>query len=286
LPGVLWLAYFFFRRGRWSISFGNVCRVFLWGCACTIPAGLLEHITDARVDHEGFAWSAAASFLLVAPIEEFFKLASVWIAIYRSPDFKEPGDGLFYAATAAIGFASVENLIYAFFLGPKVVLLRLFFATPAHILFASMWGYAMGLARFERSEELTTILKGLAASIGLHGAYDTLAALNRSGNPLALVPVIALIGLMGWIAYRLARELRRRRRAPIGQGAIVCCPTCGALTLENDMRCCRCEALLPLIETDAVRYCGTCRAVLTPGCNVCARCGDQIDLSRLWPPAA
>ena len=58
------------------------------------------------------AMAAGASFLVIAPIEEFAKLLAVWIAVYRTQDFREPIDGIIYSATAALGFACIENVIY------------------------------------------------------------------------------------------------------------------------------------------------------------------------------
>ena len=154
VPGLLWLLYFYRRAGHNPRSFANVGRVFLWGCACTIPTFIVENVTGAGLRQETLVRSAEASFLLIGPIEEFFKLVAVWISIYRRSDFQEPNDGIVYAATAALGFASVENTIYMGLLGPAIVVPRALFATPAHVMFASMWGYSMGLARFRREGEL------------------------------------------------------------------------------------------------------------------------------------
>jgi RsiW-degrading membrane proteinase PrsW (M82 family) len=183
--------------------------VFGWGCACTIPTFIVENFTGAGLSQESLVRSAEVSFLLIGPIEEFFKLAAVWISIYRRPDFQEPNDGIVYAATAALGFASVENTIYMGLLGPAIVVPRALFATPAHVMFASMWGYSMGLARFRREGELLTIARGFLIAASLHGFYNFLVAVYPGTAMLSLIPLMAF---MGWLMNHrnFARNIRFR----------------------------------------------------------------------------
>jgi RsiW-degrading membrane proteinase PrsW (M82 family)/rRNA maturation protein Nop10 len=282
LPGLTWLLFFYFRgRRRNDRIFGHMLWVFLWACVLTVPAEVFERLANASVDQETLAQSVIASFLLIAPIEEFVKLLAVWVAVYRSPDFREPTDGLLYSTTAAIGFACAENIRFSLHLmgmiGPDVLLLRIFFATPAHIMFASIVGYAMGLARFQRDRELLTVLKGLLGAILLHGIYDTIVAANPEIGPLALIPLMIF---MGWLMHRLIRAFRRNYPfPPIGEGALICCPTCGAYTLEKNERCARCGTRVPIMEREAPRFCGRCRARLDPRRDVCPRCGASVATS-------
>lgn len=254
-------------------------RVFLWGCVLTVPAGLLEHITNARVEQETLLQSARVSFLLIAPVEEFFKLLAVWIGIYRRRDFREPTDGLIYSITSGLGFASVENVVYMAFFGPHVLLLRAVFATPAHVMFSAMWGYSMGVARFRRERELLTILKGLLVAIVLHGAYNFLVAVSPTTGVISLIPLMVL---MAWLMNRRIQHFRANYPFPsIGKGPLVCCPTCGAYTLEAGEHCSRCGAIIPQMEIDAPRFCGICRARIDPSRDVCRRCGQPTGFTEL-----
>jgi len=283
VPGLLWLLYFHRKGGHNSRSFSNVARVFLWGCACTIPTLIVENVAGAGLRQENLLRSAEASFLLIGPIEEFFKLIAVWLSIYRRRDFQEPLDGIVYAATAALGFASVENTIYMGLLGPSIVLPRALFATPAHVMFASMWGYSMGLARFRREGELLIIAKGFLIAASLHGFYNFLVAVYPGTAMLSLIPLMAF---MGWLMnYRIQEFRKNFPFPPLGQGALICCPNCGAFTLEDSERCSRCGFVVPLLETDTPRFCARCRARLDPCREACIRCGERASLGRLCPPA-
>jgi protease PrsW len=283
VPGLLWLWYFHRKASQNQRSFANIGRVFLWGCACTIPTFVLENVTGAVLPQENLVSSAEVSFLLIGPIEEFFKLVAVWIGIYRSRDFREPIDGIVYAATAALGFASLENIMYMGLFGPDIVVRRALFATPAHVMFASMWGYSMGLARFRREGELMTITRGFLIAASLHGFYNFLVAVYPGTAMLSLIPLMAF---MGWLMNHRIQEFSKKYPFPsLGEGALISCPNCGAYTLESSDKCGRCGFAVPLLETDAPRFCGHCRALLDPCRETCARCGEPAGLAKLCPPA-
>ncbi|MBI4964324.1 MAG: PrsW family intramembrane metalloprotease [Desulfomonile tiedjei] len=249
-------------------------RVFCAGLLCTIPTGIVEHFTGAGLVQDTLLRSAEMSFFLIGPLEELSKLVAVWLIIYRSSDFREPLDGIIYAGTAAVGFASVENIIYLLHLGPGIIVSRVLFATPAHVMFSSMWGYSMGLARFRREGELKTILSGFILAAFLHGTYNFLVAFNPKAAVFLLVPLLVF---MGWLMNSKIQQFRRDLRFPVlGQGALIYCPNCGAYAPEESDSCLRCGLDIPLLETDAPRFCGKCRARLDPCAEACASCGALV----------
>jgi len=239
-------------------------------------------VTGAGLIQETVLKSAWTSYFLIGPIEEIFKLIAVWVAVYRTSDFREPIDGIVYSASAALGFASVENIVYLAWMGPEVVVSRAVFATPAHVMFSAMWGYSMGLARFDRDGELLIVVKGFLLAAGFHGTYNFLVALHPKAAMITLIPLMVL---MAWLMNQKIQEFRRTYPFPaIGEGPLISCPACGAYTLELGETCSRCGSTIPLVESDAPRFCGRCRAMLDPCLESCPRCGMQAYLSRLCPP--
>lgn len=211
--------------------------------------------------------------MLIAPIEEFFKLMAVWVFIYRSYDFNQPALGVVYSTTAAIGFACVENVAYITQLGPDVLILRLVFATPAHILFSCQWGYALGIARFQKNGEMWIVTKGFFLSVILHGAYNSIAVMSPG---FALVSLVPLMVFMVWYGVKRIRETRTHHRyAKDRPEAIVVCPVCEAHNLESDTICARCGVKIPEPGVDALRLCSRCRADLAFGEYTCSRCGKR-----------
>jgi protease PrsW len=285
VPGAVWLTYCYWKgRGRRK-SFSPVLRVFLWGCASTLPTGLIEHVTGAGLMQETILRSAGVSFFLIGPIEEGFKLLAVWFAIYRSPEFREPIDGIFYGATAALGFASIENAIYLGQMGPDVLVSRVLFATPAHVLFSSMWGHSLGLARFKREGELLVVLRGFLMASFMHGLYNFLVAVDPKSAIVSLIPLMAF---MGWLMVRRIREfLSASPFPPLGEGALIVCPQCGAYAPEDEEVCPRCGYPIYPLDPEESRYCGWCRAPLDPlePCrDRCPRCGHAVPLSHWCAP--
>jgi RsiW-degrading membrane proteinase PrsW (M82 family) len=280
VPGLAWLLYVYFTDRGDANRFPDALKVFVWGCGCTVPAFVLESVTGATVVRPDLApdytQSAINCFLLIAPIEEGAKMAAVWGAVYRSPSFRSPSQGLFFAATAALGFASVENVYYMYCLGPEVLLLRLLFATPAHVLYSSFWGYSMGVARFQREEELITTAKGFGLSTLMHGGYNMLVAI-RPGMGLGVAALLPLMALMVWLTARRVKTFREHYPYPeISEGPLTRCPTCGAFTPESEPACVRCGLSLQNSADYVERYCRRCRSPLEPDNPKCSRCGAPI----------
>lgn len=259
--------------------FSSMLKVFALGAISTIPAQILEQLCGASLQQETFWISLAMSFLLIGPIEEGFKLLAVWLGAYRGPAFKEPLDGIRYAVTAALGFAGIENLVYVGHLGPGVLLMRAFYATPAHILFAAMWGYSLGLARFRRNDEFMTVVKGYAIASALHGSYNALVAMNPKAAPISLVPLIVF---MVWLARKKIHNFKGNFPFPsFGDVIVTACPSCGAYNSETSETCERCGFPVFPLEPDAPRFCGRCRARLPRDSRQCSRCLKD---KRTWGP--
>jgi RsiW-degrading membrane proteinase PrsW (M82 family) len=198
-PGVFWLWYFYRRDVLEPEPAWLIARTFLLGLLITLPAGIGEGL----IAWAGFSdWTLA---VIVAPIvEEAAKFAVVWFTVFRDREFDEPIDGIEYAAAAALGFASLENARYvvlAYLNSPIEAIdtfaFRAIFSVPAHALISSVWGYALGRAKFSsRPGTEGIILGGIIAAIILHAAFNLLALLQMW---IALVAMIILLVPLMWV---------------------------------------------------------------------------------------
>jgi len=134
----------------------------------------LERLGVARAIHNPMEIlpMLAYSFLFVALVEECSKFAVLMIYPYRQSFFNEPFDGILYAVVIAMGFATLENLLYASRFNLNAIVLRAFTAVPAHASFAVIQGYFVGKAKFKPEKRWKLMGFGLLASICLHGFYD------------------------------------------------------------------------------------------------------------------
>lgn len=119
--------------------------------------------------------SFVSAFLISAGIEEMLKWIVLFYFIYHHAEFDEPYDGILYAVAISLGFATVENVLYAMsnqvFFG--TVLLRGLLPVSGHALFGVMMGYYLGLAKFTKQwKSRRILLYSLLIPWFWHGVYD------------------------------------------------------------------------------------------------------------------
>ena len=114
-PGIFWL-WFFYRKDKLEPEPKSlVARTFFWGMVVALPVAIVEVLVADPLGVLGAGILDARVLLVVlaAPIiEEYGKFFVVRRTMYDHPEFDEPMDGIVYAAAAALGFASVENVVY------------------------------------------------------------------------------------------------------------------------------------------------------------------------------
>lgn len=311
IPGLLWL-WFFYTRDRYEPEPKKVVLLtFALGGIFAAPALVLELSVDALFPFQErvvralvsggdipLGLTAAVCFLVVGPIEELCKWGAVAVYAARHRAFDEPLDGIIYASAAALGFASVENMLYVagaehVGVGALVLLLRGLLAVPGHVMFAAFWGYGLGarLVGPRRPWRLPAML--LAAALA-HGAWNF--TLMYADARIFFVPLAVALA---WATLRFIRWGRRNspfRPSMLGLGApaqpapgstglrcVRCgrtgavgyrpCASCGGWVLPAVLLCPACTA--PLVER-LDRFCKSCGAALTAPVLRCARCDLEL----------
>ncbi len=197
-PGLFWLWFFRRKDDLEPEPRGRLVKVFLLGCASALLLlVLLPRLNPLlRPDHPGLLRDLVEIFILVALFEEGVKLLAFYLGAWRSKDLDEPLDGIIYGIAAALGFASVENVIYLIATGdPAVVVFRSCTATLGHVVFTGTMGFFFGLAKFRRQPRRILLMAvGLLLAVGLHGLYDLL--LMPGHGKLGLVAILGLLPLL------------------------------------------------------------------------------------------
>jgi protease PrsW len=169
----------------WMIYLGDKCRpgqkglmirTFFYGVGIAIPVAFIESFIYRGPVQGDISLAAAAylSFVVAGVTEETAKFLTMRFGAYKSLYFSQPEDGLLYTASVALGFATLENVIYVFSFGLEVILARGLFSNLAHVLFSSLWGYPLGLTKFGFIKHKIFIYLGLAGAIAAHGVFDFL----------------------------------------------------------------------------------------------------------------
>ncbi len=205
-PAFLIMVYVYFRDKYEKEPIGLILKGFLLGAIIIFPVGLIENsIKDFAVGFDKIPKAAYDGFLVAGATEEIFKFLMVFILIWRNPNFNEKFDGIVYAVSVALGFATIENLFYVFSNNSlQVGLLRAFTAVPAHAIFGIVMGFYLGLARFSQNKKGRWLLMALFLPWLLHGIYDFIL---MSGHPLLLLTFIPFLIFMYRHGLRRMKEL-------------------------------------------------------------------------------
>lgn len=216
-PGVLWLWYFY-RLDRYEPEpLRLIVKVFCGGLLMVLPAGLLEQFWRPQIvaslqqgDWRGYLTMA---FLVVAVIEEGLKTGFLWWLIGKNRELNEPVDGVIYGITLGLGFASLENFLWANLFGLGVAALRAVVTTLAHASFTGWVGYYISRYKLESPKRPGLVWVGFLVAWATHGSYDFLLFLR---TPVASVMAFLLIGAL---LFGLSRAIKRLvANSPFKQG--------------------------------------------------------------------
>ena len=208
---ILWLQYFDLKDGLRPEPRRMILLGFVAGALAAPVASLAYKALGWLGVTTGTTAPGETAYLLgvVGPVEEGAKFLAAWLFCFRSRHFDEPIDGLVYAAAVSVGFASIENALYAGLVSWPIQLARAATTPLTHSVFASLWGFGAGKALLgpgRPGARAFWIVVPLAAAALAHGLYD--AALVTLGVPSVASGVVLVL----WaFLIRHARALVRGR---------------------------------------------------------------------------
>ncbi len=212
LPSILLFLYIY-THDEHPEPKGLVLKVALVGALSAVPViavvyGVNQLFSPPAHPLLKAAWSA---FIEAAIPEEFFKLATVLLVVYRHPAFDEPFDGIVYCAMASLGFATLENILYVSSGGLNIAIARALTAVPLHAFCGVIMGYYLGRARFSSGLKNTGFwFAALFWPILYHGLYDwAIFSFNNTQNGLFL---LATLGVLIWTIVAGVLKMRRLER--------------------------------------------------------------------------
>ncbi len=215
MPVIFWAAYHYHKDRHMPEPVGNLVLCFGLGILSFYLGKLMYMGLDLlglRFNAFVLAESSRAGFLAysvlaIGGIEESAKLLPFLIVALRFKAFDEPVDGIIYAAFIALGFATVENILYLQYADGLEMIGRGFASPLVHIMFASIWAFNIGLAFLQRRRLTGIVLKYLGLAALAHGVYDFIVI----ALPLSALPLSALLILAIWLwRMHLIRDLHRR----------------------------------------------------------------------------
>ena len=198
-----------------------VLKVMLMGAIFALPCGFIESgmesILQQYYDPETIKYAFMENTVGVALIEELSKWLVFLFFVWKSKDFDHTFDGIVYGASASLGFAAIENVMYVIDYGTGVSISRAIFSIPGHTTFGLFMGYYMSLAKM-RSVNKKFIglakIKALLIPTILHGIYDFLLS-EQAGNLTYLF--IFYVIFLDIISLKLIRKQSKKDESFYGE---------------------------------------------------------------------
>ncbi|RTE10486.1 glutamic-type intramembrane protease PrsW [Paenibacillus whitsoniae] len=201
-PGLALLSYFYLKDRYAPEPIHLVIRMFVFGVLLVYPTMVLQ---QALIQEFGEG-TLVSSFFLSGGVEEFLKWLILYHIILRHEAFDEPYDGIVYAVAVSLGFATLENIIYAFLNASSfsALLMRALLPVSGHALFGVMMGYYMGKAKFSPNHRYRYLWFSMLLPMLWHGGFDYILLVFKTSWVWVMLPFMALL----WI-----RSLWRVNRA-------------------------------------------------------------------------
>ena len=202
LPVLLIIIYIYKKDKKEKEPLGLVLKTLIWGAILSLPCAgvemLMELILGAFFEQGTVSYAAAENIIGVALIEELAKYIVIMRFIWKNDNFDYRYDGIVYAASASLGFAALENVLYLLNFGTDISLGRALFSIPGHTTFGVFMGLyisrakeAMCSGKTFRMKRLK--IKALLVPTIIHGIYDFLLDDSLQENYFYLFIVFVII---------------------------------------------------------------------------------------------
>ncbi len=284
-PTMVLLSFLYIRDKYEKEPLALLAKAFLFGCLSVVPVIVMELQLTKLNPFTGLAGTAFDAFVVAGLVEELFKLGAVYLAVYRSPHFNEPYDGVIYAASASLGFATIENIGYVFSHGLGTGISRAVLAVPGHALWGIAMGFYMGAAKFAPAQRRPRLwLLSFVIPVVLHGAYDLIAYNMNTILSILMYPLVAYLWVTGLrqidrasaaSPFRVFGALGRPASQPLAAGGTASTPTLladPAKSAASDLV----AGVQPDVDEQGLQImkpCPTCHGSLRVGAQVCPYCG-------------
>lgn len=203
LAPALALLSFFYLKDKVTEPIHLIVRMFFAGAVLVFPIMFLQYIlTTEYITNSAFI----QSFFFIALFEEFFKWFIFIFTMYRHPEFNDHYDGIVYAVSISLGFASVENILYLFTNGLEYAFVRAFFPVSSHALFGVIMGYYFGKAKLTRAHTNWNRLLALFLPFLLHGIYNYILLSVKNDWIYFLTPFMLILWFVALRRVKIANQ--------------------------------------------------------------------------------
>jgi RsiW-degrading membrane proteinase PrsW (M82 family) len=221
-PALFWSGYLYYKdryRPEPLLKFGSCYLLGLAAAGACLGAYRLLELAGAAIDPSALMETGGWKYLgysitATGLVEELFKLLPFVLVAVRFRSFDEKTDGIIYASAIALGFASFENLRALSVLGGWELWGRAVASPLTHAVFASIWGYKVGLARIRKKPLWMPAALGLAMAAAAHGLFNFFTV----SPELRLGAALGILGVWIWIIRVLEKAAPKRAQKGLPGG--------------------------------------------------------------------
>jgi len=204
-PAIFWIGYFYYKDRKQPEPLINLIEAYLlgivFGFLCFLAYKQLPSIGLAAGFNQVVSSGEGRQILIyslgiVGPLEELSKFLPFALFILRKRDLDETSDGVVYAATVAIGFASFENLGYLPTMTGLAFMGRALVSPLTHAIFSSIWGYFLARARVRGGSEFLAAMFSLPLAAIAHGFFNVLTVSSSLRIFSAILILVIWLGLI------------------------------------------------------------------------------------------
>ncbi|MFD2045884.1 glutamic-type intramembrane protease PrsW [Ornithinibacillus salinisoli] len=202
-PGLALLS-FFYLKDHITEPITLIIRTFIFGCLLVFPIMFIQYAFST----DGIENYFIQSFFIVSLSEEFFKWFIFLYVIYHHTEFDAHYDGIVYAVSISLGFATVENILYLLNNGIEYAFSRALFPVSSHALFGVIMGYHFGKAKTTNRFVKWNIFLALLLPLFLHGTYNYILKGIPNNWIFLIVPFMIVLWFIGLRRVRSAHQLQ------------------------------------------------------------------------------
>lgn len=227
-------------------------------------------IPDLEDSNNNFIYLAINTFFKVALVEEFSKWIFLKKITWKNKEFNYIYDAIVYAVFVALGFATIENIIYVLGCegGISIAILRAILSVPGHAFDGVFMGYYYGLAKQAKINDNIKLFKrnmilSLLIPVVFHFIFDYLLL---SENSILLILYLVFIILLYINAFKRINQLSNIKESLYGKKVIY---NNSSSVIENNLQV--------AYQTNTInhRYCTNCGNLVNG--NFCSVCGKKVE---------
>jgi protease PrsW len=221
IPAIIWLGFYYRQDHLEPEPKGMVFQVFILGGLLAAAVG----IPLINFQFHPISWmyqniwvTILGSILVIGFTQEFLKYAAIRYSVFSSQEFDEPIDGIIYATSAGLGFATMLNITFVLDtngVNLGVGSIRIVLTVLAQASFAGLTGYFLGKEKLSGWSPWMT-LGGVSIAAILNGLFFYFHGLlnqpviNFEGgtiNPwfgliLAALLSVGVTGILSWLIHK------------------------------------------------------------------------------------